>query len=418
MNARELSNRLAELLQKERHALAAFLIALADFDRVRGWVELGHSSLFNYLHRDLGLSRGAAFYRATAAQLIQRHPEVVEPLRDGRLCFTSVVELSKVATADNVAAVLPRFFHLSKTEAKEVSAELNPAPAPVRTIVTPVRAPAPAPALDLSRTPAEPSPLAVTFVDFGQKVHPDELGPAPRASVMTVEPKNAEQSRVHITVPRSLLGKLAAARDALSHSHPGAGDAEILEAGLDLLLDRAAKRRGLVKNPREQAPPADGPATEAVMPPADKPRTRYVPAAIRRAVWKRDEGKCQWPLEGGGLCGSTYQVELDHIDGFALGGETSVDRCRLLCRLHQDVSARQLYGNDHMNNYTRPKGGSCSEPVAVYGVPARLGAPCLVDPPRGGSSTIRRSRSRARSQRADTASRNARASSRRRASSA
>ena len=83
-NARELFSRLAELLQKERHALAAFLIALADFDRVRGWVDLGHNSLFNYLHRELGVSRGAAYYRATAAELIQRHPEVVEPLRDGR----------------------------------------------------------------------------------------------------------------------------------------------------------------------------------------------------------------------------------------------------------------------------------------------------------------------------------------------
>ena len=84
MNARELSNRLVDLLRKERHALAEFLIALADFDGERRWVELGHSSLFNYLHRDLGLSKGAAFYRMTAAQLIQRYPEVVEPLRDGR----------------------------------------------------------------------------------------------------------------------------------------------------------------------------------------------------------------------------------------------------------------------------------------------------------------------------------------------
>jgi hypothetical protein len=80
----------------------------------------------------------------------------------------------------------------------------------------------------------------------------------------------------------------------------------------------------------------------------------------------RDRGQCQWPLEGGGICGSQRQVELDHIDGFALGGETSVERCRLLCRHHQDVSARQLYGDDLMDNYTRPKGGRCSEPVAVY----------------------------------------------------
>jgi hypothetical protein len=66
------------------------------------------------------------------------------------------------------------------------------------------------------------------------------------------------------------------------------------------------------------------------------------------------------------VCGSTRQVELDPVDGWALGADTTVDECRLLCRFHQDLSARRLYGDGLMNNYTRPKGGSCSERVAVY----------------------------------------------------
>jgi hypothetical protein len=64
--------------------MADFLVALADFDRRRLWLELGHTSLFAFLHRELGLSAGAAYYRKTAAELIQRLPEVIEPLRDGR----------------------------------------------------------------------------------------------------------------------------------------------------------------------------------------------------------------------------------------------------------------------------------------------------------------------------------------------
>ena len=68
-SARDLSARLAELLHRERAALAEFLVALADFDRKRLWVELGHASLFYFLHRELGLSSGAAFYRKTAAEL-------------------------------------------------------------------------------------------------------------------------------------------------------------------------------------------------------------------------------------------------------------------------------------------------------------------------------------------------------------
>jgi hypothetical protein len=48
------------------------------------------SSLFVFLHRQLRLSKGAASYRATAAALIQRIPEVVEPLRDGLLCLSTI----------------------------------------------------------------------------------------------------------------------------------------------------------------------------------------------------------------------------------------------------------------------------------------------------------------------------------------
>jgi hypothetical protein len=110
-NARELSNRLAELLQRERHALAAFLLALADFDRQRLWRDLGHASLFNFLRRDLGLSTGAAFYRKTAAELVQEFPEVVEPLEDGKLCLTTVVELGKVLTP----RICPSSFRASST---------------------------------------------------------------------------------------------------------------------------------------------------------------------------------------------------------------------------------------------------------------------------------------------------------------
>src|SRR6266496_3619723 len=162
-SARDLSAHLADLLHRERAALGEFLVALADFDRKRLWVELGHASLFYFLHRELGLSSGAAFYRKTAAGLIQRFPEIVDPLRDGRLCMTSVVELAKVLTPENRDEVLPRFFHLSKSGAKAVSAALRPAEAaPHRAVVTAVR-PAAA-ALALAAAAARDTILGSPFV--------------------------------------------------------------------------------------------------------------------------------------------------------------------------------------------------------------------------------------------------------------
>src|SRR5512140_1958019 len=130
--AHDLAARLADLLRTERVAMADFLLALAAFDRDRRWADLGHSSLWYFLHRDLGLSAGAAHYRKTAAELIQRFPQVVEPLRDGRLCLTSIGEVARVLTEANATEVLPRFFHRSRREAKEVAVEIDPRAAPRR----------------------------------------------------------------------------------------------------------------------------------------------------------------------------------------------------------------------------------------------------------------------------------------------
>ncbi len=101
IESRTFAARLAQLLRNEQHAMADFLVALADFARRRRWVALGFSGLFPFLHGELGLSKAAAFFRKTAAELIQRYPELVEPLRDGRICLTTLGSLAKVITPEN-----------------------------------------------------------------------------------------------------------------------------------------------------------------------------------------------------------------------------------------------------------------------------------------------------------------------------
>jgi hypothetical protein len=54
---RDLLARLTDLLRREHAALADFLVALAEFDRRRGWRDLGYAGLFPFLHRELHLSK-------------------------------------------------------------------------------------------------------------------------------------------------------------------------------------------------------------------------------------------------------------------------------------------------------------------------------------------------------------------------
>jgi hypothetical protein len=381
--AREDTVRLAELLRREHNALGDFLVALSVFDRERRWSELGYSGLFSFLTRELRLSNGAAQNRKTAAELIQRFPDVGAALRNGDLCLSSVNELAKVITAENAADLLPRFYGKSARDAAFLAAAIRPVEnPPERFLVTPVR---------VSATPAVPA-----SPERGLELHTYEVPAAATAAPLpvplpslrpTITPVDAERARMNITVPRRLLEKLATARDALSHSRPGASPEVILELGLDLIIQRHRKRRGIGAKPRvKKAAPAPetaaaGPApvagaptptlageeTSAAPPPvvATK-RSRHVPAAVAREVWERDHGCCAWKLENGGVCGSTSQLEFDHIAGWALGAGMTVEELRLLCKFHQDVHARALYGDDLMNRYTRPKGPRCSEAVAVW----------------------------------------------------
>ena len=174
-NARAQTSRLLDLLRREQGAMADFLVALAAFHRERLWLGMGYSNLFHYLRRELKLSCGSAFLRKTAAELLQRFPEVEGPLRDGRLCLSSVAELAKVMTQENRAEVLPRFFYASKNEAKALAAEIAPREAiPQRVVVTTL-----APRALPSRAAAADSaaPASALSLELGGPVLPGEGRP-------------------------------------------------------------------------------------------------------------------------------------------------------------------------------------------------------------------------------------------------
>ena len=64
-------------------------------------------------------------------------------------------------------------------------------------------------------------------------------------------------------------------------------------------------------------------------------RSRAIPVAIQRQVWKRDEGCCRYvDRSSGRRCGSHHLIQIDHILPFALGGSAEPDNLRLLCAAH------------------------------------------------------------------------------------
>jgi hypothetical protein len=190
-----------------------------------------------------------------------------------------------------------------------------------------------------------------------------------------IEPLTSDLRRLHVTVSREFLRELEQARDGLSHAIPNATTEQVLRAALRLLLEKQARARGLVKRPRSasQTPAptmapneTTTPATPqtTIEPDAMEPIHRRtgpreaIPADVRRAVWERDQGRCTWPLDSGGRCGSTHRLEFDHLVPWALFGGKTEDNLRLLCGRQNRLAAQQAFGRRCVERYASGKDGT------------------------------------------------------------
>jgi 5-methylcytosine-specific restriction endonuclease McrA len=72
-------------------------------------------------------------------------------------------------------------------------------------------------------------------------------------------------------------------------------------------------------------------------------RSRHIPAAIKREVWKRDEGQCAFQGTRG-RCVETGFLEFHHVVPYADGGETSASNIQLRCRTHNGYEAELWSG--------------------------------------------------------------------------
>ncbi|MBK8996729.1 MAG: HNH endonuclease [Myxococcales bacterium] len=71
---------------------------------------------------------------------------------------------------------------------------------------------------------------------------------------------------------------------------------------------------------------------------------------VQRAVRERDGDQCTFTDAEGRRCSAKRFLTIEHIDPFAKGGPTTVDNCCLLCRPHNAHRARQVFGEEHIQN--------------------------------------------------------------------
>jgi 5-methylcytosine-specific restriction endonuclease McrA len=98
------------------------------------------------------------------------------------------------------------------------------------------------------------------------------------------------------------------------------------------------------------------------------PSSRHIPAAVRRAVHERDEGRCAYRDRFGRRCARRHDLEFHHKHPFARGGDHSALNLTLMCRAHNTLLTEQDYGEDVMARF-RAVTSRAGVPVDAYGAP-------------------------------------------------
>ncbi|MBK7581209.1 MAG: HNH endonuclease [Myxococcales bacterium] len=314
----ELRERLSAAVSSERAASTDVVFHLAELDRRKLYLEDACSSLFAYCVERLGYSEDGANKRVRVARLAQRFPQILDELASGEVHLTGLFLLSRHLTEDNVEQLLAEARGKSKRRLEELIARWSPQPDVPTTLTT--MAP-------------EPAQTELSTVSGAGNSAPPPRPSMPRARL---EPLSPESVRLELTARTAFRDKLEQARNLLSHEIPSGDLATLLELGLDLLIAAAIQRRSGAGKPRKRR--------------ETKPGSRHVPVDVQRAVRERDADQCTFRDAEGRRCSETRFLTIEHIVPFAKGGPTTMDNCCLLCSAHNSYRARQVFGDEHIQN--------------------------------------------------------------------
>jgi len=316
------------LAGRVRETTVQLVAHLAELDNRRLHLRAGFSSLFCYCREILRLSESEAYNRIEAARTARKFPLILEMLVEGTLNLTTVRLLSPHLTEANYRELLASAAGKSKREVLELLARHHPRPdvAPsVRKLPAPKALPAP-------ETTADPGETAV------QAPVPTHASPPPSRPV--VSPLAPDRFQIRFTASASTCEKLRLAQDLLRHAISTGDTAEVIDRALTLLLqDLARKKFAATDHPRQSRGTAPG--------------SRGLPAALRRLVWRRDDGRCAYVGAGGRRCNTRAFLEFHHLDPYGVGGEPTVDNIELRCRAHNNYEAELFYGRRWPERATR-----------------------------------------------------------------
>jgi 5-methylcytosine-specific restriction endonuclease McrA len=405
----ELLTNTRALVGRSNHVFAALLAHLAEVEARGLHRSRACSSLYTYCIYELRFSEDAAARRAGAAKLVKRFPLVLECIANGELHLTGLLMLGPHLTPENVVQVLARAKFRTKKELGQLVRELHPLPLipdsiePLGRELRTLRAPtwaqyvsSCAPAVrelrpgerprdwandadtsDVEASHAETNDVGTSDVDPAAVGSASALPALARVNELRAElpPITApQQYQMQFSTTEQHVKLVERAKALLARGAPSKSLGQLHLDAMKLLVASLEKQRFAVTDrPRRRAetsPRSSGPtaiageetaassettaseATAALESPrrntASRRRSRHIPAAIRRAVFERDAGRCTYVDARGERCRETHSLELHHREPFGKHGEHCTDNLTLHCRSHNALAAERDFGATHM----------------------------------------------------------------------
>jgi 5-methylcytosine-specific restriction endonuclease McrA len=321
---------LTALVAQDCITTAEMLAHVAEVDERKLYLPAGHPSMFLYCVQELHLSEDAAAKRIQAARAARRFPAIFTAVGSGRLHLSGVVLLAPHLVEETAADLIAAAGHKTKSEIEQLLADRYPK----SDLLTWLAGPPPTAAAE------EHAPGLVDDAQVVAKSSPDssQLVPGRVESRARVTPLSSQSVAFQATLSRATSEKLRYAQELLGHQVPSGDLAQVLDRVLDLAITQLEKQKfGATSRPR-----GDRGYRSA--------NPRYIPLHVRRAVWKRDAGRCTFVSETGHRCEARKPLEFDHVLEVARGGEASVDDIRLRCRAHNQYAAECTFGADFMRH--------------------------------------------------------------------
>ena len=350
LGSAELVSHTKTLVLRERETTSEILWCLRSIQQKMVYAEYSCSSLFEFAVKHLGYSGGAASRRIRAMEFLKDVPETEAALNEGKVSLTTVASLQSYVILEKKRRNENREEQLSIDAKKGLLHQIE----------------------NKSKTECEK-----IFVSLSPVLEDKILG-TEKARVLT-----PDKTELKMVAEEKLMQNIQRLRELSAHKNPNLSYAEIFLMSTEFMLEkidpqrqderRAQKQaKGQVKeqvkkqaNKKEEKDKmASSPENLAVQNPATPVENQasrfstssvdphFVTAKNRHNTLQHADWQCEHVDEKTGLrCTSRWALEIDHRQPVALGGSSSPENLRCLCRTHNAYAAVKIFGREKMGDF-------------------------------------------------------------------